>query len=336
MSATFRAAGAGADYSGLEGFTTLTTITGATKANPCVLTVDSSTPIVNGEAVTLRNVGGMTELEGLSVIFSNKSGSTVEIDVDSTAFTTFTSGGDIDQGMQLPMPAGVLEDDFIYFFGGRNDTNELWDQVPKDPSGGTWIQVGVFTDVALAPGRTTTMYYKRATGNEPALLDILNEDTAADQCSGIIQAYSGVDWATGPFDLTPTTAHFDENQSDILDAVCKPITTVGANALVVLAIWVYEAGPAGITAYGPPSGYTQRGKVEAPTARGLHTAEKLIVSATTETPGATTNTASGSGTGTDHVCCTFALKELVAAGGSIMNQIQGPNAGADLMNGTIQ
>lgn len=66
------------------------TITGATKANPCVLTVDDR---VYGLNVTISGVGGMTELNGNTYRIISQTSTTITIDVNSLSFTTYTAGG---------------------------------------------------------------------------------------------------------------------------------------------------------------------------------------------------------------------------------------------------
>jgi len=74
------------------------TISGATKANPVVITATSH-GFSNGDHVIIASVGGMTELNGVTGIVANKTTNTFELtDVDGTninssAFTTYTSGG---------------------------------------------------------------------------------------------------------------------------------------------------------------------------------------------------------------------------------------------------
>jgi len=74
------------------------TISGATKANPVVITATSH-GFSNGDHVIIASVAGMTELNGVTGIVANKTTNTFELtDVDgtninSTGFTTYTSGG---------------------------------------------------------------------------------------------------------------------------------------------------------------------------------------------------------------------------------------------------
>jgi len=87
-----------------NGFTVLTTsswtdnqtaITGATQANPCVLTVTSHpwTAANNGEAIRVRDVVGMTELNGNFYKMTYVDANSISLDVDASGFTSYTSGG---------------------------------------------------------------------------------------------------------------------------------------------------------------------------------------------------------------------------------------------------
>lgn len=85
-----------------------TNVIGASKANPCILTLDSTTnnsesfgtiagnPAVVGMQVTPSGIGGMTQLNGNTYTITAVSGNLVTINVNSSAFGTYTSGGSID------------------------------------------------------------------------------------------------------------------------------------------------------------------------------------------------------------------------------------------------
>jgi len=81
-------------------------ITGATRANPCVLTLpttniqglatnsNSTTPAaVVGMQLTISGIVGMTQLNGNTYTVTAVSGQSVTINVDASAFTAYTSGG---------------------------------------------------------------------------------------------------------------------------------------------------------------------------------------------------------------------------------------------------
>lgn len=84
-------------------------ITGATKANPCVLTCNTST-LSNGDAIDIESVGGMTELNSRRFLVANKTSTTISLqdengdDIDSTGYTTYTSGGTIERVYEVVSP----------------------------------------------------------------------------------------------------------------------------------------------------------------------------------------------------------------------------------------
>lgn len=81
-------------------------ITGATAANPCVLTLattnvqgisghsaNSGNPAVIGMTLSISGVGGMTQLNGNTYTVTAVAGNSVTINVDASAFSSYTSGG---------------------------------------------------------------------------------------------------------------------------------------------------------------------------------------------------------------------------------------------------
>ena len=79
--------------SGLELINPTAPITGASKANPCVIT-SVGHPFSNGQQVRISDVLGMVELNGVTATVANKTANTYELaGVNSTAFGTYTSGG---------------------------------------------------------------------------------------------------------------------------------------------------------------------------------------------------------------------------------------------------
>ena len=75
-------------------------ITGASKANPCILTLGSQTTpssqaysAVVGQQLTIASVVGMTQLNGNTYTVTNVAANLISINVDSTGFTAYSSGG---------------------------------------------------------------------------------------------------------------------------------------------------------------------------------------------------------------------------------------------------
>ncbi len=66
-------------------------ITGITQASQAVLT--ATTSFQPGQSVLIQNVNGMTEINDNSYIVVSNSGTTLTIDVDSTGFSAYVSGG---------------------------------------------------------------------------------------------------------------------------------------------------------------------------------------------------------------------------------------------------
>ena len=86
-------------------------ITGATKANPCVITTSGAHGYSNGDEVNITSVVGMTELNNRRYLVANKGTTTFEIkdqftgvDVNSTAYTTYGSAGTSSKIYEIASP----------------------------------------------------------------------------------------------------------------------------------------------------------------------------------------------------------------------------------------
>lgn len=87
------------------------TITGATAANPVVITSAAHT-FSNGDQVNISGVFGMTELNGRTFTVANVAANTFELSgINGTAYTAYTSGGTADRIYTVTTPWG--EDDLI-------------------------------------------------------------------------------------------------------------------------------------------------------------------------------------------------------------------------------
>ena len=69
------------------------TITGATNANPCVLTCNNT--LAANQYVLIQNVQGMTQLNNNVYIILSATTTSINIGVDSTTFGTYVSGGTV-------------------------------------------------------------------------------------------------------------------------------------------------------------------------------------------------------------------------------------------------
>ncbi|MBS4046570.1 MAG: hypothetical protein KG075_09540 [Alphaproteobacteria bacterium] len=87
-------------------------ITGITKANPAVLTYSGADNYANGDHVMLSSIGGMTELNGrrVKVAGVDTGANTFQLqdlagnNIDSTNFTTYTSGGTVEEVYTVSTP----------------------------------------------------------------------------------------------------------------------------------------------------------------------------------------------------------------------------------------
>lgn len=72
--------------------TTAKTITGITKATSAVVT-SSAHGLTVGTVVVFASIVGMTELNGVAALITAQDTNTFTVNIDSTNFTTYTSGG---------------------------------------------------------------------------------------------------------------------------------------------------------------------------------------------------------------------------------------------------
>ena len=90
------------------------TITGATQANPGVITITSH-GYSNGDEIYLDSVGGMTELNGRNYLIANATTNTFTLqdlfgnDIDTTGFTAYTSGGSVDKIYEEATPYALAD-----------------------------------------------------------------------------------------------------------------------------------------------------------------------------------------------------------------------------------
>lgn len=102
-------------------------ITGATKANPGVITAVAH-GYSNGDEVIISGVVGMTELNGRSFIVANKATDTFELtdddgnNVDTSAFTTYVSGGVANKVYEITTPYTEVNDLFALRVAQNADT----------------------------------------------------------------------------------------------------------------------------------------------------------------------------------------------------------------------
>lgn len=87
-------------------------ITAITKANPAVVTITGHS-FSNGDPIVIDSVGGMVELNNREFVVANVTVNTLELQgVDSTGYTTYTSGGTGNRPYELvsPFPSADIND----------------------------------------------------------------------------------------------------------------------------------------------------------------------------------------------------------------------------------
>lgn len=99
-----------------------TTVSGATQADPVVVTVTGH-PYLDGDRVRITKVIGMTELNQRSFLVSNAGVNTFELqdldgtDVDGTAFTAYVQGGECRKATTAVSGASHLEGETVAILG---------------------------------------------------------------------------------------------------------------------------------------------------------------------------------------------------------------------------
>ena len=111
---------------GLITFTNYTkAITGITKAASAVITVGSHTFNV-GDSVHISGVSGMTQINNKRAFITNKDATTITVQINSSAYGTYTSGGVINTAPQTgEIVTGGCEYDIPCRFNSRIDVTAL-------------------------------------------------------------------------------------------------------------------------------------------------------------------------------------------------------------------
>jgi hypothetical protein len=105
-----------------------TTVTAATRANPCVITVADTSLLANGDEVIITGLVGMDQLNGRQVKLAGSSGSTFQLvdpvtgsSIDSTAFNAYVSGGTLAEVYEIDSPYLAADLDDLQW--AQNNTN---------------------------------------------------------------------------------------------------------------------------------------------------------------------------------------------------------------------
>lgn len=179
------------------------TITGITKANPAVVTLNAH-GFNNGERVLIVSVTGMVEVNNREFTVANKTANTFELSgVNSTGYTTFTAGGTAKKIVEIVTPYAEAELPAIDWAGSADTLGVVHQShAPREivrASDTSWsiasavFRDGPFTDEPL--GNTTTIAPDR-TG---AIHLVMTSNSAP---SGVVSDDAGDTDPYKVFDLT--------------------------------------------------------------------------------------------------------------------------------------
>lgn len=129
-------------------------ITAITKANPGVITTSADHGLVDDEIVHLRSIGGMTELNDGTyqvVVASNTTFSLKTLAgsaVDTTSYTTYTSGGKVFSADDQPSAVGLYGGRVFYGGPARNPDGLYGSRGPTDEGVKRYEDFTVGTDAS--------------------------------------------------------------------------------------------------------------------------------------------------------------------------------------------
>lgn len=204
---------------------TADTITGITKANPGVVT-SAGHGLVNGDKVLLTGVGGMHELRNRIVTVSSATTNTFAIDIDTSGYTTFTSGGSASKLIVVTTPyvAGDLQDlrfaqynDVMYITHENHQLRKL-----SRVSNTSWT---------LETVSLTTGPFRTINGDEDKIMDVAAH---AMSVTGATNANPCVITAAGhPFVVGDTVSFADIGGMVELNGNAYDITAVTADTITI-------------------------------------------------------------------------------------------------------
>lgn len=156
------------------------TITGATQANPVVITATAH-GYSNGDTVIIDSVVGMTELNGLEFTVANKTANTFELSgIDGTSYTAYSSGGDSSKIVEITSPWTAAEAadldytqsaDTLYLVHGdyaprtlTRSSHTSWTLSEADIVAGPFKDINATTTTIQASGGTPTGYLTYSEG----------------------------------------------------------------------------------------------------------------------------------------------------------------------------
>lgn len=163
-------------------------ITGATAADPCVLTVTSH-GYSNGDEVQVASVGGMTELNGRNFKVANVTATTFElqtmdsVDLDASGYTVYTSGGTAAKVYEIVTTYVTADLSTLQYVQEADIVTIVHPTYPQRELARTGDTSWTITDITFAPDidRPETL---ASSGTVSGTLDFKHKVTAIDSVTG--------------------------------------------------------------------------------------------------------------------------------------------------------
>jgi len=201
---------------------TVKNISAITKANPTVITTSTTHGLTTGDSVFLQSVGGMTEVTNRTfqvVVLSTTTFSLKELEhsttatINSSAFTTYTSGGTVSKVFELttPYPQDVLYD--LNYVQSADTMTIVHPLYPPKEIFRTDHDAWTFNDITFSPAQAfprSVTVTPNTTGSEEHKYTVtaVNSDTSEESLRGTSGTFS-VQFVTqaNPAVLTTTAPH---------------------------------------------------------------------------------------------------------------------------------
>jgi hypothetical protein len=184
------------------------TITAITKANPAVVTSNGH-GFANGEVILIQSVGGMVELNNRQFTVANQTANTFELSgINSTSFTTYTSGGTAAVVLEVTSPYDITEVDDLSFaqsadtlyiahpdYALRKLTRSgatVWSLDTVAIEGGPFRSINADTDLKLTIAATGSATITNATQANPVVITTSAAHGFSDGCTVTITAVTGM------------------------------------------------------------------------------------------------------------------------------------------------
>ncbi len=174
----------------------LETITGATAADPVVVTTSGAHGYSNGDEVFIAGVAGMEELNGRQFLVANVTGTTFElqgkdsVNIDGTGYTAYSSGGSVYTIYEIVTPYTTAQlDDIDYVQSADVMTLTHPSHAPRELSrlgNDNWtLEVIVFQPQQAFPTGVSVTVNTTGSETDRYIVTAVNRDTAEESLAGL-------------------------------------------------------------------------------------------------------------------------------------------------------